>query len=866
MARTKKKTAPEEDGQLSFLSAITGINHTEEQKDFIYYDGSSSIALIATAGAGKTAVCVDRLEELIKRGVPPDKIIFFSYTKAATEELQKRVGRDDVKITTIHAFALGILAKVGKFKKIIIFHDFIKWYKDKFKPSKEASHETKTEFYQLIGNLYDEADYISSEISAFKLQTADDIKCHPPLLYGQYKDFLRETKSRDFADMLIEVRDLLKEDKWLKMFRGKYDYIFIDEYQDTSAIQLQILLALNAKYYYLIGDPNQCVIEGTKIHSENGIKKIEEIKIGDKVLTGKGSGTLGYKPVTNIFKNKFLGEVIKIKTKSGKELITTKEHTHLAKYVINEQELFFTYLMYKEGYGFRIGCTRSYHNNSSFDNCTRFGFMNRLVAEHAQKIWILEVCESESMSRFNETKYSLKYGIPTIVFLSRGRDKISNQDYIDMVFKNIDTETGGFQLLSDKNFDFKMSHHFPKSIDSKSNYRNINLCLCHDGRGANSIHNLEIGGKLDSDKERLINAGFNVQDNGKHTGWRIRKQSSDFEDLVKIKDNFLSIFDGHENRTVLLKKGNSLNFTKASYLLKGMTIYFLNENNEIDYDIIETVERQKYDGYVYDINVENTHNFVANGIFTHNSIYGYSGANCRKIEAMLKSRRETIEKNLTINFRSDKCIIDNSNRFSALKAMPNSKEEGFVKKYIIFQIDAPKDENGNKKTTDLLTVLDSYSEVAILARTNAVIKDIEFELLKKKYPMKYFNYITNSDFVEYKKGEAHASLQDKLNRIKSYFNNSEMEVFTFIEANKSSRKFVTSIHKSKGREFDYCVVVNSIDPELIAEIGLDKALSEKQLAKITFDPNDEDDVEPRNIHYVAVSRSKHGLFYMLYNF
>jgi len=111
----------------------------------------------------------------------------------------------------------------------------------------------------------------------------------------------------------------------------------------------------------------------------------------------------------------------------------------------------------------------------------------------------------------------------------------------------------------------------------------------------------------------------------------------------------------------------------------------------------------------------------------------------------------------------------------------------------------------------------------------------------------------------------HVNLQDRLDRLKPYFNN-EMEIFTFIEYHKTSKKFVTSIHKSKGREFEYCVVVNSIDPELIAEVGLNKVLSPKQLSRLTFNPKDEEDAEPRNIHYVAVSRAKHGLFYMLYDF
>lgn len=259
MAKKAKKLTSEEVGQLSFINTLDRVNYTVEQTEFVDYDENKSVILIATAGSGKTFSCVQRLKVLLRRGVSPDKIIFFSFTKAATEELIKRVGRDDVKITTIHAFALGILAKAGKFKTIVTFHDFIKWYKEKYKPGISASRESKNEFYEIIGNLYEEGDYISSAIAAFKLQSADNIKCQVPLFLSQYTEFLRQTRSRDFSDMLIEVRDLLKEDKWLKMFRGQYDYIFVDEYQDTSTIQLQILLSLNAKYYYLIGDRNQSI-------------------------------------------------------------------------------------------------------------------------------------------------------------------------------------------------------------------------------------------------------------------------------------------------------------------------------------------------------------------------------------------------------------------------------------------------------------------------------------------------------------------------------------------------------------------------------------------------------------------------------
>ncbi len=240
------------------------------------------------------------------------------------------------------------------------------------------------------------------------------------------------------------------------------------------------------------------------------------------------------------------------------------------------------------------------------------------------------------------------------------------------------------------------------------------------------------------------------------------------------------------------------------------------------------------------------------------SIYGYSGANCDRIEEMLKARRKVVEKTLSVNFRSDKSIIQNSNRFSQLKAVGKSDKNGFVKRYLIFEID------GGSGSLSLIDVLNSHSEVAVLARTNATIKKLEFELLKRKYPMKYFNYLSDNDFELWKKKEVHIGLKNRLDKLKPFFNNNENEIFTFIQTNKNSNKLITSIHKSKGREFDYCVVVNSLDKQLLEDVGIYKSLSSKQLERISFDECEKFEVEPKNIHYVAVSRSRHGLYYMLY--
>jgi DNA helicase-2/ATP-dependent DNA helicase PcrA len=233
--------------------------YTAEQTAFIEHDIKSSIILKATAGSGKSQCTMERIKFLLANGVPHEKIIFFSYTTAAVEEIRARLKNDAVKITTIHAFCQGMLAKMKKFKKVVEIYEFISWYKEKNKPKSSASSEVKIKFYELVNDLYENAQYISAEINAYKLQTAEGIRCKKPNFFEEYNKFKKETKTRDFSDMLIEIRDLLKENKWLVMFRNKYDYILIDEFQDTSSIQMDILLKLNAKYYTLIGDIGQSI-------------------------------------------------------------------------------------------------------------------------------------------------------------------------------------------------------------------------------------------------------------------------------------------------------------------------------------------------------------------------------------------------------------------------------------------------------------------------------------------------------------------------------------------------------------------------------------------------------------------------------
>lgn len=255
MAKKKKASAPQ--AQMSLLDEIEKVEYplTGEQDKYINYKGRDSVLCLASAGSGKTFSCVKRLQVLLDRGVDPKKIMFVSFTKAATEELKQRVGRDDIRITTVHAFCVHVLSSAKKFKSLTNFFSFIRWYEKEHKPPARATEGDRIEFRENISLMYDEWELISSKISAFKLQKAENnITMLRPDYFNEYLKYQRKSGTRDFSDMLIEVHELFKKNTWLKRFKDRYDYIFIDEFQDTSAIQMRIMLALNAKYYYMIGD------------------------------------------------------------------------------------------------------------------------------------------------------------------------------------------------------------------------------------------------------------------------------------------------------------------------------------------------------------------------------------------------------------------------------------------------------------------------------------------------------------------------------------------------------------------------------------------------------------------------------------
>ncbi len=166
---------------------------------------------------------------------------------------------------------------------------------------------------------------------------------------------------------------------------------------------------------------------------------------------------------------------------------------------------------------------------------------------------------------------------------------------------------------------------------------------------------------------------------------------------------------------------------EASSVRPGMVM--LDEGGE--YDTVESVARVELEAPVFDINVEPTHNFVANGLVTHNSIYGFRGADIKNILNFTDDYPDSHVVKLEQNYRSTQTILDaangviSNNRGQMTKHLWTDVGEGDA-----VRVREMADEHAEARfvTAEVNRLVDegvSRSEIAIFYRTNAQSRVLE---------------------------------------------------------------------------------------------------------------------------------------------
>ena len=445
-----------------------------------------------------------------------------------------------------------------------------------------------------------------------------------------------------------------------------------------------------------------------------------------------------------------------------------------------------TYIMWKEGVGFRVGTSRTY---TSRHGQSLPGPAMRMTQEHADATWVVGLHDSEAEARVHETMLSLGYRLPTVPFVARpssrskpGRSLVGDQGLLDELFSGLETERGGRQLLVDEGLSFDHPHFAAATttIGARTR-RRLAISLCGDRRGRNPMHRIALFGYDDEGKNALERIGLSVRPARRGSdGWRYETACKDMATIHWVAGQIAgALGDVSIRPTARLGSnregisGNSLPFTQASAVRPGMVMF----DEHGDYDVVESVERVQLTKPVYDLDIEHTHNFIAEGIVTHNSIYGFRGADIRNILEFEDSFPDAHVVRLEQNYRSTQTILDaanaviSNNRGQKPKSLWTDLGQGDP-----IKIRELEDEHAEARmvTGEIQRIVDegaSRAEIAVFYRTNAQSRVLEDTLVRAEIP---YQVIGGTKFYE------RAEIKDAIAYLTVMINPQDVGAFTRI--------------------------------------------------------------------------------------
>lgn len=298
---------------------------------------SGSVLVIAGAGSGKTKTLTYRVARLIESGVKPESILLLTFTKKAADEMLNRAVMildsrcEKVAGGTFHSFSNYILRKYSDLLELrnnftIIdradAEDVVNHIRGKVVEKQEKRFPRKGTILDIYSKAINKnmtaESVIESEYNQFShaLEKINEIS-------RQYVAYKRANSLLDYDDLLLYLRTLLQSnDDIRKKLSNQYKYIMIDEYQDTNALQADIirLLASEHNNVMAVGDDSQSIYSFRGANFRN-ILDFPHIFPDTKIIKLEQN----YRSSQNILA--LTNEIIdKAKEKYTKNLFSTIEH------------------------------------------------------------------------------------------------------------------------------------------------------------------------------------------------------------------------------------------------------------------------------------------------------------------------------------------------------------------------------------------------------------------------------------------------------------------------------------------------------------------------------------------------------------
>lgn len=259
------------DNQINFLDQLN-----DSQREAVVYNGGAQL-VIAGAGSGKTRVLTYKIAYLLEQGLKPWNILALTFTNKAAREMKQRIAQL-VDVDSAHRLFMGtfhsIFARIlrneaehiGYSSNFTIYdqndsHSLLKaiikemGLDDKqYKASTIGDRISMAKNHLITPHSYVGSEWDRGDVQRKLPQTAQ--------IYLRYSERCRQANAMDFDDLLMNVWLLFrKHENVRKKYAERFEYILVDEYQDTNFAQQEIVVQLAKEHQHVcvVGDDAQSI-------------------------------------------------------------------------------------------------------------------------------------------------------------------------------------------------------------------------------------------------------------------------------------------------------------------------------------------------------------------------------------------------------------------------------------------------------------------------------------------------------------------------------------------------------------------------------------------------------------------------------
>ncbi|MFC1729797.1 ATP-dependent helicase [candidate division KSB1 bacterium] len=268
------------------------LNHLNpEQREAVTHKTGPSL-VIAGAGTGKTRVITERISYILgQKWCKNNQILALTFTEKAAGEMEERldvlmpIGYEAIQVSTFHSFCEKLLRQYGidigispnfkilegvrqwQFMKENLFEFELSYYRPLGNPTKFID-ALLSHFGRLKEELNSPENYLKFAKEREAREQSEEAKMEAKRLlelanaYAKYQELLEQNSYLDFSDLQYKIIELLeKRPNILKHLQKAYQYILVDEYQDTNIAQNRIvdLLSEQHKNIMVVGDDDQSI-------------------------------------------------------------------------------------------------------------------------------------------------------------------------------------------------------------------------------------------------------------------------------------------------------------------------------------------------------------------------------------------------------------------------------------------------------------------------------------------------------------------------------------------------------------------------------------------------------------------------------